>query len=199
MAGGGADKIRLAREMKDLGGKDFDVSGVTAEPVGADLTKFRAHIKGPKDTVYEGGVWEISVEVPPLYPFEAPKMKFVTPIWHPNVSSQTGAICLDILKKAWSPALTIKTALLSVSALLSAPEPSDPQDAEVAGQYVRDRKAWEATARFWKETHAMPKSEAGDDKVDTLAAMGFDRSAALAALKANEGDVERALASLLAS
>lgn len=88
-------------------------------------------------------------------------MKFITRLWHPNVSSQTvracaelvarcfawhghlhpeptqGAICLDIIKKgpdsAWSPALTIKTALLSLQALLSAPEPNDPQDAEVAG------------------------------------------------------------------
>jgi len=48
-------------------------------------------------------------------------------VWHPNISSQTGAICLDILKDQWSPALTIKTALLSLQALLSAPEPSDPQ------------------------------------------------------------------------
>jgi ubiquitin-conjugating enzyme (huntingtin interacting protein 2) len=46
---------------------------------------------------------------------------------HPNVSSQNGAICLDILKDQWSPALTLKTALLSIQALLSSPEPDDPQ------------------------------------------------------------------------
>jgi hypothetical protein len=58
-------------------------------------------------------------------------------IWwlrHPNVSSQNGAICLDILKDQWSPALTLKTALLSLQALLSTPEPDDPQDAVVAQQ-----------------------------------------------------------------
>ncbi|KAI5400379.1 hypothetical protein KIW84_065315 [Lathyrus oleraceus] len=53
---------------------------------------------------------------------------------HPNISSQSGAICLDILKDQWSPALTLKTALLSVQALLSAPQPDDPQDAVVAQQ-----------------------------------------------------------------
>ncbi|KAF1318881.1 Ubiquitin-conjugating enzyme e2 27, partial [Globisporangium splendens] len=29
------------------------------------------------------------------YPFEPPKIRFETKIWHPNISSQTGAICLD--------------------------------------------------------------------------------------------------------
>lgn len=38
----------------------------------------------------------------------------------------------DILKDQWSPALTIKTALLSLQALLCSPEAGDPQDAEVA-------------------------------------------------------------------
>ena len=53
---------------------------------------------------------------------------FSTPqVWHPNVSSANGAICLDILKDAWSPALTLKTVLLSIQALLTSPEPSDPQ------------------------------------------------------------------------
>jgi ubiquitin-conjugating enzyme (huntingtin interacting protein 2) len=68
------------------------------------------------------------------YPFEPPKMQFTTKVWHPNVSSQNGAICLDILKDQWSPALTLKTALLSLQALLSMPAPDDPQDAVVAQQ-----------------------------------------------------------------
>lgn len=46
---------------------------------------------------------------------------------HPNVSSANGAICLDILKDQWSPALTLKTALLSLQALLASPVPDDPQ------------------------------------------------------------------------
>ena len=62
-----------------------------------------------------------------LYPFVPPKMRFITKVWHPNISSANGAICLDILKDQWTPALTLKTALLSLQALLSSPAPDDPQ------------------------------------------------------------------------
>lgn len=68
----------------------------------------------------------MDIIIPPDYPFKPPKMKFDTKIWHPNVSSQTGAICLDILKNEWTPALTIRTALISLQALLCSPEPDDP-------------------------------------------------------------------------
>lgn len=92
-----------------------------------------------KDTPYEGGIFQVDIVIPPDYPFKPPKMKFDTKIWHPNISSQTGAICLDILKNEWTPALTIRTALISLQALLCAPEPDDPQDAEVARQYKGDK------------------------------------------------------------
>jgi ubiquitin-conjugating enzyme (huntingtin interacting protein 2) len=52
-------------------------------------------------------------------------MKFDTKIYHPNISSVTGAICLDILKNEWTPALTIRTALISLQALMCSPVPGN--------------------------------------------------------------------------
>ena len=54
-------------------------------------------------------------------------MRFTTNLWHPNISSVTGAICLDILASRWAAAMTLRTVLLSIQALLESPEPDDPQ------------------------------------------------------------------------
>ena len=58
-------------------------------------------------------------------------MRFLTKIYHPNID-RLGRICLDILKDKWSPALQIRTVLLSIQALLSAPNPDDPLANDVA-------------------------------------------------------------------
>merc|ERR1719181_2514 len=108
-------------------------------------------------------------------------MKFDTKVWHPNISSESGAICLDILKNEWSPALTIRTALISLQALMSAPEPDDPQDAVVAKQYKSDYQQFVATAKYWTETYAGEKgSEA--ESIKKLMEMGFSEEQCKAAL-----------------
>ncbi|EEQ99887.1 ubiquitin-conjugating enzyme E2-25 kDa, putative [Perkinsus marinus ATCC 50983] len=125
------EQKRLNKELDDIRSQSEE-SSINADIVGDDLTHWKGHLDGPPATPYEGGHFVIDITIPADYPYTPPKMKFDTKIWHPNISSQTGAICLDVLGKEWSPALTIRTALLSIQALLSCAEPDDPQDAEVA-------------------------------------------------------------------
>jgi len=196
---------RLEKELADIqaaanaasseGSTEANNSKVSAEAVGGDLTKWKGTLYGPIDTVYEGGTFEIDIEIPGDYPYNPPKMKFTTKIWHPNVSSQTGAICLDVLGKEWSPALTIRTALLSIQALLSTPEPTDPQDAEVAEMYKNNKTEFDQTARFWTDTYAKAQPS-GNDSVMQIVEMGFDEAAAKQALEKHGGDVTAAINSL---
>lgn len=120
------------------------------------------------------------------------------------MSSQSGAICLDILKGQWSPALTLKTALLSIQALLSSPQPDDPQDAVVAKQYVSNYEEFEQTAKEWTQQYAQKseddriKEEEQHPKVLHLTEMGFDKSVARNALVKANWDEEGAINILLA-
>ena len=123
-------------------------------------------------------------------------MKFDTKIWHPNISSQTGAICLDILKNEWSPALSIRTALLSIQALMCVPEPNDPQDAVVAGQYKDNRPLFEKTAKEWTLKYANTAA-AQDIKIKMQLEMGFDQATARAAQEKYNWDENMAINSLL--
>lgn len=86
-----------------------------------------------------GGVFRLELFLPEEYPMSAPKVRFLTKIYHPNID-KLGRICLDILKDKWSPALQIRTVLLSVQALLSAPNPDDPLANDVAEHYKKDEK-----------------------------------------------------------
>lgn len=124
-------------------------------------------------------------------------MRFITKVWHPNISSANGAICLDILKDQWSPALTLKTALLSLQALLCSPQPDDPQDAVVARQFLSSPAEFQQQARYWTETFAHEAQMHEDAKVQKLADMGFDKQAAAAALQRAAGDENVALELLL--
>ena len=55
----------------------------------------------------------------------------------------------------WSPALQIRTVLLSIQALLSAPNPDDPLANDVAEQWKTNEKAALEEAKKWTQQHAM--------------------------------------------
>lgn len=104
-----------------------------------------------------------------------PKIRFLTKIFHPNVD-KLGRICLDVLKSTllnasrlklkcpsthsyviadnWSPALQIRTILLSIQALLGAPNPDDPLAPDVAKSWKEDEAAAIATAKDWTQKYA---------------------------------------------
>jgi len=51
-------------------------------------------------------------------------------------------------------AMTLRTVLLSIQALLQAAEPDDPQDAVVARQYKEDPEMYKKTAKHWAQVYA---------------------------------------------
>jgi len=143
---------RIAMELKEL--KKYPPANCSAGPTGEDIFHWTATIMGPNDSPYSGGIFYLDIYFPTEYPFKAPKINFKTKIYHPNINS-TGAICLDILKENWSPALTIEKVLISICSLLTDPNPDDPLVPEIADIYKRDKSVYQAEARAWTIDYAM--------------------------------------------
>lgn len=138
---------RLEKELRGL--NDDPIAQISAGPVDSeDLYNWMATITGPEGTPYQGGVFFLKIQFPANYPFTAPKVSFTTRIYHPNISSN-GAICVDILKEMWSPALTISKVLLSICTLLDTPNPDDPLVPEIAQLYKSDRARYNQVAQEW--------------------------------------------------
>ncbi|KAJ8261622.1 hypothetical protein GJAV_G00156410 [Gymnothorax javanicus] len=165
---------RIVKETQRLMAEP--VQGIRAQPDECNARYFHVVIAGPQDSPFEGGCFKLELFLPQEYPMAAPKVRFMTKIYHPNVD-KLGRICLDILKdrklpqsqislprrtslQKWSPALQIRTVLLSIQALLSAPNPDDPLANDVAELWKTNEELAIKTARQWTKLYAKPNAVA---------------------------------------
>ncbi|KAI6174174.1 hypothetical protein M3Y98_01161100 [Aphelenchoides besseyi] len=142
---------RIAKETQRL--LQDPVPGISATPDDNNARYFHVIIAGPEGSPFDGGVFKLELFLPEEYPMAPPKVRFMTKIYHPNID-KLGRICLDILKDKWSPALQIRTVLLSIQALLSAPNPEDPLATDVAEQWKSNEGEAIRTAQEWTRLYA---------------------------------------------
>lgn len=103
--------------------------------------EWKAFIYGPDDTAWEGGVFRLTMKFPDEYPNKPPVVKFLTPMFHPNIY-EDGKICLDILQNQWSPMYDLTAVLTSIQSLLGDPNPDSPANTVASRLYVEDRTAY---------------------------------------------------------
>ncbi len=143
---------RIQKELTEFNKEEPE--GFTAGPEDdSDMFKWVASLTGPEESPYEGGTFNLTMEFPKDYPFKPPKVEFTTKVYHPNVKS-TGTICLDILKDAWSPDISVSKILMAIQNLLINPNIDHPLEPEIAKQYTEDRAKYDATAKEWTEKYA---------------------------------------------
>lgn len=143
---------RMIKEIDDM--KKTPDLFCSAEPIGDNILHLKGNIIGPDSSPYANGKFILDIVIPKNYPYEPPKISFVTRIFHPNIS-EYGKICLDILGHEWSPALTVAKLLLSISSLLNEPNPNDPLDSHVANIYKNDYQKFLNIAKEWTQKYAI--------------------------------------------
>jgi ubiquitin-protein ligase len=143
---------RIQKEYQKILKNPLD--GISVAPVSeSDMNIWKGIIDGPDDSPYKGGKFVVNIKFPDSYPMNPPEIVFETLVYHPNISEDY--ICLDILQDKWTPALTIDKVLLSLSSLLTDPNPDDPLCGTVADEYVNDNKKYLKNAKKWTKKYAM--------------------------------------------
>ena len=124
------------------GGYDGEISSL--------LPSYRLFDKLTGICLFSAGRWLVSISIPPSYPLQPPKMRFVTSIVHPNIALDTGEICLDLLKDAWTPTYSILQCVRAVRMLLGYPEVDSPLNVDAAVLLRdKDQLGMRRLVEFW--------------------------------------------------
>ena len=139
-----------------IGGSSASDPDIYLIPDSDNILHWTALLRGPDDTPYQGGIFQLDIRCGTDYPLAPPTIEFVTKIFHPNVHFKTGEICLDILKKEWSPAWGIQASCRAILALLSDPDASSPLNCD-AGNMLRggDIYGYYTTSHMYTIENAM--------------------------------------------
>jgi ubiquitin-protein ligase len=145
---------KLIRELDDI--KSEEVNGIIAHPKDEmDFSELICSLSGEciKGTPYEDGKFFLNIQFPESYPFKPLKIKFLTQIYHCNITKD-GRISLNILYDDWSPGLTLKYVLKGICFLLKYPNPDNPIIPEIANLYKKNKLEHDKQAAKYTYIHA---------------------------------------------
>eukprot|EP00047_Mylnosiga_fluctuans_P013926 m.34221 g.34221 ORF g.34221 m.34221 type:complete len:166 (-) comp5190_c0_seq1:141-638(-) len=148
---------RLLSEYKQM--NKSPTEGIIAAPVSDDnVFEWEALIAGPKETPYEFGVFTAKLTFPQNYPLSPPTMKFLCPMFHPNIYLD-GRVCISILhppgddplmyekaSERWSPVQSIEKILISVVSMLAEPNDESGANLDAAKMWREDRERFKRIA-----------------------------------------------------
>ena len=146
---------RLKKELDLLRKNPNEEYYSNVGPINGDMYFWTATLRGPENTPYEGGYFNLQMRFDSNYPFSSIKVKFITKIYHPNISD-SGEICLDILSYEWSAAFFVSSILVSIVSLLSSPNPDATfkNRAEMGYLYKNDKSTYIKNVGIWTKKYA---------------------------------------------
>lgn len=120
-----------------------------------DIYNWNVIIKGPIKSCYENGLFKLSLTFPKNYPDDPPDIKFVTKIYHPNISMNDGTICISSKSTEWEENKSIINVIYSIYDLLNKPSTEHGLNKEALLLYQNDYESFKKKAKEFTEQNAM--------------------------------------------
>jgi ubiquitin-protein ligase len=135
---------RIRREISEVRQENYDAIADSDD----DAFNWVVKLQGPTESPFDGCVITVGITFPEWYPFRPLGMKIKSPyLNHPNISAE-GEICMDLLNAAWTPALTLRVMLITLTNLIIEPTSYDGALCpDVLRHFQTDREDYERTAR----------------------------------------------------
>ncbi|XP_068647919.1 ubiquitin-conjugating enzyme E2-23 kDa-like isoform X1 [Aristolochia californica] len=147
------------RKRRDMDVMKLMMNDYAVEPVNDGINEFNVEFHGPKESVYEGGVWKVRVKLPDAYPYKSPSIGFLNKIFHPNVSESSGSVCLDVINQSWSPMFDLLNVFeVFLPQLLLYPNPTHPLNRDAASLMMKDKQQYEQKVKEYCELYAKKES-----------------------------------------
>jgi ubiquitin-protein ligase len=146
--------IRAERDMSNLEGLSCKIT--PTKP--GKFREFRVVVKPPQGSIWHGGEFHFRINIPDEYPTAAPTVRYIGPtrLWHPNIEGDADktewGVCLNILRKSWTPVMGLKEIGFGLEMMFFEPVPEDPLPgtARLAAQQMHDDpKGFERKTQQW--------------------------------------------------
>jgi len=152
---------RIMGEIRDLIKKPIE--GITfIDNEENSVAEIYAVITGPEGTPFHRGNFRMKLVLSHDYPSSPPRGYFLTKIYHPNVSSN-GDICVNTLKKDWSPETSLKHVFQVIRCLLIVPFPESSLNDEAGKLFMDSYDEFARRARLMTDVHAVDETEENEE------------------------------------
>lgn len=141
----------VMRQLAEI--EDQPIDGLRLIPCD-DLSALQFELDGPEGTPYADGRFRVALVLDEEYPQVPPRGYFRQKIFHPNVADGSGDICVNALKKDWTPTLGLRHVLLVIRCLLVEPNPESALNEEAGRLLLEDYADYERKARMLTQIHA---------------------------------------------
>lgn len=119
------------------------------------LSEILAEIEGPEQTPYHTRYFQLKLVLSTDFPATPPRGYFLTKIYHPNVDPTTGAICVNTLKKDWTPTTSLSHVLTVIRCLLIVPFPESSLNDEAGKNFMESYDEYARRAKLLAGVHGL--------------------------------------------